>query len=76
MSPSRGFLVLLTFFGRSADSETWLMGVDGGIRTLWREVKFNDPRKTNKCESKCLGHSHQSGTKVRGSKTIRYRRSP
>ena len=34
-----------------------------------------DLLKTNYCESICQGCFHLSGTKVRGSKTIRYRRS-
>jgi len=39
------------------------------------EVKFLDSGKTNFCESIPQGCFHWSRTKVRGSKTIRYRRS-
>ncbi|KAJ5079615.1 intron-encoded homing endonuclease [Anaeramoeba ignava] len=38
------------------------------------EVKFNDLLKINRSESVHQVCSHQSRTKVRGSKTIRYRR--
>jgi len=38
-------------------------------------VKFEDLWKTNFCEGICQGCFHWSRTKVRGSKTIRYRRS-
>jgi len=38
-------------------------------------VKFKDFLKTNKSESICQVLFHWSRTKVRGSKTIRYRRS-
>ena len=52
------------------------MGVDRAFRITGREVKFLDPRKTPYCESKKPVLSRQSGTKVGGAKTIRYRRSP
>jgi len=51
-------------------------GLVGGVRIVPSEVKFIDRRKTNCCESARPARLHQSGTKVRGSKTIRYRRSP
>ena len=53
----------------------WLIGMVRGIYTASIEVKFLDWRKINCCESVCQRHFHWSRTKVRGSKTIRYRRS-
>ena len=52
------------------------MGAIGDIRTRQGEVKFYDLPKANNCESICQGRACRSRTKVRGSKTIRYRRSP
>ena len=52
------------------------MGAIGDIRTRQGEVKFSDLSKANNCESICQGRACRSRTKVRGSKTIRYRRSP
>lgn len=52
------------------------MGVGRAFRITGREVKFLDPGKTIYCESKKPVLSRQSGTKVGGAKTIRYRRSP
>ena len=46
-----------------------------GICIPASEVKFLDRWKTTSCESVCQGRFHWSRTKVRGSKTIRYRRS-
>ena len=46
-----------------------------GIRISLSEVKLLDLRKTNYCESICQECFHLSRTKVRGSKTIRYRPS-
>ena len=47
---------------------------DTGIAVL--EVKFKEHRRTTRCESGHPSHLCQSGTKVGGSKMIRYRRSP
>jgi hypothetical protein len=52
------------------------MGAIGDIRTRQGEVKFSDLPKASNCESICQGRACRSRTKVRGSKTIRYRRSP
>ena len=52
------------------------IGIVGGIRITMSEVKFLDYCTTNYCESICQGCFFKSRTKVRGSKTIRYRRSP
>ena len=48
----------------------------GAIRTAALEVKFLDRCKTNNSESIWQERFHRSRTKVKGSKTIRYRRSP
>ena len=55
--------------------ELWLIETAGGIRIRRSEVKFLDSLKTNNCEGIYQGCFHQSRTKVKGSKTIRYRRS-
>ena len=47
----------------------------GAIRTAALEVKFLDRCKTNNSESIWQERFHRSRTKVKGSKTIRYRRS-
>jgi len=52
------------------------METDGGIGIVALEVKFLDRDRTTFCESISQGCSHRSRTKVRGSKMIRYRRSP
>ena len=52
------------------------MGATGDIRTRQVEVKFDNLSKTSNCEGICQGRACRSRTKVRGSKTIRYRRSP
>ena len=54
----------------------WAIGIIGGIRIQQSEVKFLDLLKTSCCESICQLCFHWSRTKVRGSKTIRYRPSP
>ncbi len=52
------------------------IGLTGASRISWGEVKFQDPRGTTRGESRKQGHARWSRTKVRGSKMIRYRRSP
>jgi hypothetical protein len=51
-------------------------GLDGVLGTFYRAVKCSDVGQTNECESEGLKRSHRSGSKVRGAKMIRYRRSP
>jgi len=46
------------------------------VVTVGLEVKFLDSRKSTRCESARRGIVCQSRTRVRGSKTIRYRCSP
>ena len=53
----------------------WQIGTNRGICIWQLEVKFLDLLKTNNCESVCQKGFHWSRTKVKGSKTIRYRRS-
>ena len=52
-----------------------LTGTTGGICIQQSKVKFLDLLKTNNCKSICQGCFLWSRTKVRGSKTIRYRPS-
>ena len=65
--------VLLFFL--VSEFQFWLTGTTGGICIQQSEVKFLDLLKTYKCKSICQGCFLWSRTKVRGSKTIRYRPS-
>jgi len=51
-------------------------GMFEGDRIAGRTVKCVDPGKSTEGESSHQGHTRWSRTKVGGSKTIRYRRSP
>ena len=57
------------------EGRKWERGMVGAIRTAALEVKFLDRCKTNNSESIWQERFHRSRTKVKGSKTIRYRRS-
>ena len=67
MEKDVGSILLVSRTEVMTERDSW------GIRISLSEVKFLDLQKTNYCESICQEFFHLSRTKVRGSKTIRYR---